>query len=157
MEGILSPASVLSVAGRILPSSQSILDQTEQRIEMGGGEGRGEAAHLLHPDMSADADAQSQLPIVRRQVVVQDGEAAAAAAGGSSDTRTRSDSSPKKRVVMFSAFLACLSCVIILCNLVISFANDLLRDDAFLDVFQKYLKDQVERRNDSIHFPRVVV
>lgn len=49
---------------------------------------------------------------------------------------------PKKRVVMFSAFLACLSCIIILCNLIISFANDILRDDAFLDVFKKYLKDQ---------------
>ncbi len=54
---------------------------------------------------------------------------------------------PKKRVVMFSAFLACLSCIIILCNLVISFANDILRDDAFLDVFKKYLKDQT---NDKI-------
>ena len=51
----------------------------------------------------------------------------------------RQTHSPKKRMVLLSAFLACLSFMIILCNSMISFANDLLRDDAFLKMLQNYL------------------
>lgn len=47
--------------------------------------------------------------------------------------------SPQKRIVIFSAFLACLSFIIILCNLCVSFLMDLLRDDAFIKMIDRYL------------------
>ena len=48
--------------------------------------------------------------------------------------------SPKKRVVAFSAFLACLSFSIIVCNLLTAFVNDLLRDDSFVKLVEKYIE-----------------
>ncbi len=45
---------------------------------------------------------------------------------------------PKKRAILFSAFLACLSFAIILCNSFMSFVSDLLRDDAFLRLVDTY-------------------
>ncbi len=45
---------------------------------------------------------------------------------------------PKKRVIFFSAFLACLSFGIIICNSFMSFVNDLFRDEAFLNLVDTY-------------------
>lgn len=156
MEAVISPANIMSVAAKILPSSDLALKQTDRAMAMteegrGGGDGGGgaEMRRLLDGDVSASAQVDAQT--LKRRTDGGEG------GGGDGDTlHLPAASSPKKRVVMFSAFLACLSCVIILCNLFISFANDLLRDDAFLEVFQKYLKDQAAARNDSVPLPRVV-
>ena len=45
---------------------------------------------------------------------------------------------PKKRVIFFSAFLACLSFGIIICNSFMSFVNDLFRVEAFLNLVHTY-------------------
>lgn len=49
------------------------------------------------------------------------------------------NTTPKKRVVMLSCFLACLSFIIIICNHIMTFISNLLRDDAFLNMINKYL------------------
>ncbi len=50
----------------------------------------------------------------------------------------RTQSIPKKRAMVLTAFLACLSFSIIICNSFMSFVNDLLRDDAFLNLIDTY-------------------
>ena len=153
METLLSPVNAMATAARIIPSSERILKQNEERMTGGTKveeeEGRevdmqreitrlladqAEVKRFLDANGVSGCDASN----LRRRTETEEGA-----------IRAQVDSSPKKRVVMFSAFLACLSCVIILCNLVISFANDILRDDAFLDIFKKYIKDAKNHSEQS--------
>ena len=145
MENILiSPNSVLSAVNRIIPTSESVLKQTGEKLntieggEVGGGGGRVELREEVSPFLEQDMS-NRQYSNVRRETEEGGGGMASAAV----------NSSPKKRVIMFSAFLACLSCILILCNLIISFANDLLRDDAFLKLFQKYLKESFNNSSSN--------
>lgn len=117
MESIITSTGlgIISNSGNMLATSLSPTNKSRQQdVEIGG-------ASLAAKQGKRQAGTEEENPTPFSPAMLRKAE------------------SPKKRIVLFSAFLACLSFVIILGNSVISFANDLLRDDAFLKIIQNYM------------------
>ena len=122
MESLISSADLVSVTKNILSPSSSFPSVPKKETQQGDLEMGGEDRTMeqgRRGEVSANSEQQSSR--------------------FSKQTQSPKGHSPKKRVVLLSAFLACLSFIIILSNSFISFANDLFRDDAFLKMFQKFL------------------
>ena len=72
--------------------------------------------------------------------------------GGNDEQAKRTKQDPKKRIILLTAFLACLSCVVLVLNALFSFMYNVVKEDEFWDrlgqiVAKISVSDKLEKNN----------
>ena len=138
-------STIAATTAAFATSSSLVQFETANQAQAAQGGGAREATQRNNLEFEEDEEAGRRRPILHANADMDDENDLA-------PTRRRVvpgsayQEFPKKRAFMLAAFLSCLSCVIIIVNVVISFAKELTRNDELM----KRITDAMNVRNDSM-------